>query len=80
MTKQWAKREGEIQRIMESTAEMYGDLESIAGRTLQQIDGLELSALDEPDDSLERHREALPGESAGTEPYRASRPESTESG
>lgn len=68
MTKQWAKREGEIQRIMESTAGMYGDLESIAGRTLQQIDGLELGVLGELDDSLEQRHEAMPGESAGIEP------------
>jgi hypothetical protein len=49
MTKQWAKREAEISQVMTSTVGLYGDLQGIAGSTLQQIDGLEMKALEEPD-------------------------------
>ncbi|WP_437224049.1 DUF2130 domain-containing protein [Planctomicrobium sp. SH661] len=45
LTKQWAKREEQIHAAIESTAGMYGDLQGIAGRTLQEIEGLEIQAL-----------------------------------
>ena len=45
ITKQWAKREAEIERVMQATVGMYGDLQGIAGKTLQEIEGLELKAL-----------------------------------
>ncbi|MBI5632680.1 MAG: DUF2130 domain-containing protein [Nitrospirae bacterium] len=45
ITKQWAKREEQIDRVMQSTVGMYGDLQGIAGKTLQEIEGLELPAL-----------------------------------
>jgi len=45
--KQWAKREEQIQRVMESTVGMYGDLQGIAGKTIQEIEGLEFKALGE---------------------------------
>ena len=48
MTKQWAKREEQIDRVMEATVGMYGDLQGIAGKSFQEIEGLELRALDEP--------------------------------
>jgi hypothetical protein len=44
-TKQWAKREEQIDRVMQGTVGMYGDLQGIAGKTLQEIEGLKLSAL-----------------------------------
>ncbi len=44
--KQWAKREEQIQRVMNATVGMYGDLQGIAGKSLQEIEGLEFSALD----------------------------------
>jgi hypothetical protein len=47
ITKQWAKREGEIERVMQSTVGMYGDLQGIAGKTLQEIEGLEMKALED---------------------------------
>ncbi len=37
--KQWAKREEEIHRVMLATVGMYGDLQGIAGKTLQEIEG-----------------------------------------
>jgi hypothetical protein len=49
IVKQWAKREEQIDRVMEATVGMYGDLQGIAGKTLQEIEGLEFPALDQPD-------------------------------
>lgn len=48
ITKQWAKREEQIGRIMQATVGMYGDLQGIAGKTLQEIEGLEMKALEPP--------------------------------
>lgn len=42
MTRLWAKREEQIKGAVESMAGMYGDLQGIAGRTMQEITGLEL--------------------------------------
>lgn len=44
--KQWAKREEQIERVMGATVGMYGDLQGIAGKSLQEIEGLELHAID----------------------------------
>jgi len=46
--KQWAKREEQIERVMGATVGMYGDLQGIAGKSLQEIEGLELSVLSAP--------------------------------
>jgi hypothetical protein len=46
MTRLWAKREEQIRGVIESTAGMYGDLQGIAGKSLQEIEGLELAALE----------------------------------
>ncbi len=46
ITKQWAKREEQIERVMNGTIGMYGDLQGIAGKSLQEISGLELRALE----------------------------------
>jgi len=40
--KQWAKREAQIERVLGGTVGMYGDLQAIAGRSLSEIEGLEL--------------------------------------
>jgi hypothetical protein len=45
ITKQWAKREEQIDRVMQATVGMYGDLQGIAGKTLQEIEGLEFQGL-----------------------------------
>jgi hypothetical protein len=45
MTRLWARREQQIRCVVESTAGMYGDLQGIAGKTLQEIEGLELPML-----------------------------------
>ena len=44
--KQWAKREEQIERVMGATVGMYGDLQGIAGKSLQEIEGLELPMLE----------------------------------
>jgi hypothetical protein len=44
MLKRWAKREKQIHRAMEATVGMYGDLQGIVGKSLQEIEGLELEA------------------------------------
>ena len=47
ITKQWEKRQKQIDRVMVSTVGMYGDLQAIAGTTLQEIDGLEVRLLEQ---------------------------------
>ena len=39
--------EKKINRVMQSTVGMYGDLQGIAGKTLQEIEGLGFPALEE---------------------------------
>lgn len=49
--KQWAKRQEQIERVTAATAGMYGDLQGLAGTSIQEIQGFELGALtfEEPD-------------------------------
>lgn len=42
ITRQWAKRDEQIHRVMQATVGMYGDMQGIAGKTMQEIEGLEL--------------------------------------
>ena len=46
MMRLWAKREEQIRGVIESTAGMYGDLQGIAGRTLREIEGLEIPLIE----------------------------------
>jgi hypothetical protein len=58
ITRQWAKREEQIDRVMQATVGMYGDLQGIAGRTLQEIEGLEFQGmLEAPADDNESDRQ-----------------------
>jgi hypothetical protein len=57
MTKQWVKREKQIEVVIEATTGLYGDLQGIAGKAMPVIEALELGALEhagedglEPDD------------------------------
>lgn len=50
MTKLWARRGEQIRCVVESTAGMYGDLQGIAGKTLQEIEGLELKQIELADE------------------------------
>jgi hypothetical protein len=45
ITKQWSKREEQIDRVMQATVGMYGDLQGIAGKTLQEMEGIEFQGL-----------------------------------
>lgn len=49
--KQWSKREKQIERVLLATAGMYGDLQGMVGRSLPEVEGMSLKALemDEPD-------------------------------
>lgn len=47
LTRQWAKREAQIDRVMQGTLGMYGDLQGIAGQGLQAIEGLEVGLLED---------------------------------
>jgi hypothetical protein len=42
----WAKREGQIAGIVESTVGMYGDLQGIAGKAIAEIEGLTLPLIE----------------------------------
>jgi hypothetical protein len=45
MTKIWAAREKQIERVVTNTTGMYGDLEGIIGAALPKIPNLELKAI-----------------------------------
>ena len=45
MTKIWAKREKQIDRVINNISGMYGDMQGIIGASLPQIKSLELTAL-----------------------------------
>ena len=45
MTRLWAKREEQIRGVIESTVGMYGDLQGIAGRAMQEIESLDILAI-----------------------------------
>ncbi|HML92945.1 DUF2130 domain-containing protein [Methyloceanibacter sp.] len=53
MARIWAKRESQIRGVLESTAGMYGDLQGIAGKTLQEIEALDLEVLAPPAEAAE---------------------------
>jgi hypothetical protein len=45
-TRLWAKREEQIRGVIESTVGMYGDLQGIAGRAFQEIESLDVLAIE----------------------------------
>ena len=48
MTRLWAKREEQLRAVMDATVGMYGDLQGIAGRSMQEIATLDAFALAGP--------------------------------
>jgi hypothetical protein len=46
----WAKREAQIQGVIDSTVGMYGDLQGIAGRAMQEIPALETPLVEGQED------------------------------
>ncbi|HET9131367.1 MAG TPA: DUF2130 domain-containing protein, partial [Terriglobia bacterium] len=53
MTRNWARRQEQIRCAAESTVGMFGDFQGIAGRALQEIDGLEVPLLEAPEPAVE---------------------------
>jgi len=53
ISKQWAKREEQIERVMQGTVGFYGDLQGIAGKTLREIEGLDMKLLGDGDEQPE---------------------------
>jgi len=51
MTRLWAKRQEQIRCVIESTAGLYGDMQGIAGKSLQEIEGLQVKLIDEAQDA-----------------------------
>ena len=47
MTRLWAKREQQIRGVIELTAGMYGDLQGIAGKALEEIEGIDLPLIED---------------------------------
>jgi hypothetical protein len=46
MTKLWARREAQLNGVLDSTAGLYGDLQGIAGRAMPEIEGLDILMID----------------------------------
>lgn len=42
MVRMWAKREEQLKGVLDSTAGLYGDLQGIAGRAMQEIESLDV--------------------------------------
>jgi hypothetical protein len=51
MNKIWAKREKQIERVINNVSGMYGDMQGIIGASLPQINNLELAGLIEDSNS-----------------------------
>jgi hypothetical protein len=47
LTKQWARRQRRLELLMTGTAGMYGDLQGIVGRSLPELQGLDMPELDD---------------------------------
>ena len=64
MLRSWAKREAQINGVIEATVGLYGDLQGIAGKALPEIEGLEAPLLAGPEDAPDRAGETFrpPGE------------------
>ena len=46
MTRLWAKREQQLRGVLDSTAGLYGDLQGIAGRAMQEIESLDVPMIE----------------------------------
>ncbi len=42
MTRLWAKREEQLKGALDSTSGLYGDLQGIAGRAMQEIESFDV--------------------------------------
>jgi hypothetical protein len=46
MTRLWAKREEQLDGVLDSTAGLYGDLQGIAGSAMQEIKSLDVPMIE----------------------------------
>jgi hypothetical protein len=46
MTRLWAKREAQIRGVLEATSGLYGDLQGIAGKALEEIAGMDVPLIE----------------------------------
>jgi hypothetical protein len=53
MTKLWAKREEQLRGVLDSTAGLYGDLQGIAGRAMQEIESLDVLMIETKNEAAE---------------------------
>jgi len=53
MTRLWARREEQLRGVLESTAGLYGDLEGIAGRAMQEIESLDVLMIEAKGEAAE---------------------------
>lgn len=51
MNERWKKRRKQLERVMLSATGLYGDLQGIIGSGLQEIEGMELLALESQDEA-----------------------------
>ncbi len=49
ISKMWAKRQAQLERVLLASSGMLGDLEGIAGQSMPELDAFDLKALDAPD-------------------------------
>ncbi len=47
MMRTWAKREAQIRGVIDATAGMYGDLQGIAGKALEEIEGMDFPMIED---------------------------------
>lgn len=52
-TRLWATREKQIQKVVDNTVGMYGDLQGLMGKSLAQIDSLEIESLSLLEDGID---------------------------
>jgi hypothetical protein len=53
MMRLWAKREEQLKGVLDSTAGLYGDLQGIAGRAMQEIESLDVLMIEVKSDAAE---------------------------
>jgi hypothetical protein len=51
--RRWAMKEKQLEIVMLATTGMYGDLQGIAGKTLPEIEGLEVPLLEQGEPSVQ---------------------------
>ena len=52
-TRVWAKKEKQIDRVVNNTIGLYGDVQGLSGSKLRQIENLELKALEQGSEDLD---------------------------